>query len=156
MSAFEQPYPVVRDVLRPTVFYQSPRPFRVRQTDPVIKFVCNNNVFFYGYHPPCYFSYSVFGKNVLLFFVMGAVPEQKQEIQMQEARIISVFCYGCRPRLACSFCFFVYYSILFFNWQDFFAHLCNVVSHNFLKKFCANRRKILANEKLQAFELYYM
>lgn len=86
MSAFEQPYPVVRDVLRPTVFYQSPRPFRVRQTDSVIKFVCNNNVFFYGFRPLVTYSVLVVcparskkfrckRQDFSLFFVMGDFPD---------------------------------------------------------------------------------
>lgn len=51
---------------------------------------------------------------------MGAVPEQKQEIQMQEARIFPFFVMGVFPVLPAFFCFFAYYSILFYAWQDFF------------------------------------
>ena len=41
----------VADILCPTVFHESPRPFRVGDSNSFAIQVCNNNVFFYGYLP---------------------------------------------------------------------------------------------------------
>ena len=70
MSILET-YFAVTDILCPTVLKKPLCPFRVSGADSSAVYVRHNNVFFYGYHPPCRYVYAV---------------------------MTSVFCNGCRPQ----------------------------------------------------------
>lgn len=85
----QQTYFTVADILCPTVFYKSPRPFRVGKTYSFSVCICYNYVFFYGYLPLC------------------------SKYSIVNAKTTAVFFYGCHPRRIYSF--IIKYLIYFVN-----------------------------------------